>query len=254
MPILLKSLADLARMRAAGAVVAEVHARLHELAVPGVMTGELNAVAHTIITDAGGYPSFLGYRGFPASICTSVNNEVLHGIPGDRVLNDGDIISIDVGVKLNGFHADAAVTLGIGAISAAAQELIDVTERCFWIGLEQVRAGGRLGDAAAAIQEYAESHGYGVIREYSGHGIGRQMHEDPAVPNYGRRGTGSLLRPGMTFALEPMICAGDPATRVLADNWTVVTIDGSLSAHYEHTVAVLDGEPELLTVPANAVV
>jgi methionyl aminopeptidase len=254
MPIVLKSPDDIARMEAAGAVVAHVHAALRPMIAPGISTRELDAQAYRLITAAGGYPSFLGYRGYPASICASVNEVVLHGIPNDTPLTSGDILSIDIGVKLDGFHGDAAVTYGVGPVSDEAQSLIDVTEACFWAGFERLRDGGRLGDATSTIQEYAESRGYGVIREYAGHGIGRRMHEDPSVPNFGQPGSGTLLRKGMTFAMEPMIIAGDPATRVLADGWTVVTISGALAAHYEHTVAI-DGErARLLTAVTQPVI
>jgi methionyl aminopeptidase len=254
MPVLLKSASDIDRMRASGIVVAEVHAALRALIEPGITTRELDTVAYDLITSAGGYPSFLNYRGYPASICASVNEEILHGIPGDRVLGAGDIISIDVGVKLDGFHADAAFTAAVGQISADAQELIDVTEQCFWRGYEAIAIGRRLGDVAQIIQAFAESRGFGVVREYAGHGVGRQMHEDPSVPNWGKAGTGSPIRSGMTFALEPMITAGQPETRILPDGWTVITVDGSLAAHYEHTIAIVDDTVTLLTVPEGNVV
>lgn len=254
MPILLKSPADIARMRAAGAVVADVHARLEELIMPGVTTGELDRAAHDLIVAAGGRPSFLGYHGYPSSICASVNDVVLHGIPGARELSDGDIVSIDLGVHLDGFHGDAAVTYAVGSISAEAKRLIEVTEACFRAGYERMRDGSRLGDVAAAVQQCAESEGFGVIREYTGHGIGRKMHEDPSVLNFGLPGTGTRLRSGMTLAFEPMICAGSPETRVLDDGWTVVMADGSLAAHYEHTVAITDGVPVLLTVQRESVI
>jgi methionyl aminopeptidase len=252
MPVLLKSPTEIERMRAAGAIVAEVHARLRHLVAPGVTTRELDSAAHELIVGAGGWPAFLGYRGFPASACVSVNEVVLHGIPGERQLTAGDIVSIDIGVRLDGFFADGAITLPVGQISEAATRLIEVTERCFWIGFEQLRIASRLGDVAARIQQHAEACGMSVVREYTGHGVGRQMHEDPSVPNYGEPGTGSLIRNGMTIALEPMICLGEPDTRVEPDGWTVVTIDGSLAAHYEHTVAIVDHEPLILTAPATA--
>jgi methionyl aminopeptidase len=177
---------------------------------------------------------------------------VLHGIPGDRQLEVGDIVSIDVGVRLDGFFADGAVTLPVGPISEAAERLIQVTERCFWLGVEELRVASRLGDVAARIQQFAEANGMSVVREYAGHGVGRQMHEDPSVPNHGEPGTGSPIRSGMTIALEPMICLGEPWTRVEPDGWTVVTLDGSLAAHYEHTVAIVDHEPLILTAPVTA--
>jgi methionyl aminopeptidase len=254
MPIVLKSPAEIERMAAAGAIVASTHAALRGIVEPGITTRELDALAYRMVTEAGAYPSFLGYRGYPASICASVNEVVLHGIPNDRALQSGDIISIDIGVKLDGYHGDAAATYAVGVISDAAQDLIDVTERCFWAGFEALQEGGRLGDATSAIQQYAESRGYGVIREYTGHGIGRQMHEDPSIPNYGQAGKGTLLRRGMTFAMEPMLSIGSPETRVLEDGWTVITIDGSLAAHYEHTVAIAAEGPRILTGVADAVI
>lgn len=254
MPILLKTPADLERMRGSGAVVAEVHSTLRSLIVPGVTTRELDAVAHDLITRSGGYPSFLGYHGYPASICASVNSVVLHGIPDNTPLREGDIISIDLGVKLDGFHGDAAVTYPVGSVDATAQRLIAVTERCFWSGFEKLRDGSRLGDAAAAVQDSAESDGYGVIREYTGHGIGRQMHEEPSVPNYGRAGSGPRLRVGMTLAIEPMICTGSPETTLLADGWTVVMADGGLAAHFEHTVAITQDGAIVLTERQEAVI
>jgi methionyl aminopeptidase len=253
-PVVLKSNADLERMRAAGAVVASVHERLRGLVQPGITTRELDAVAYTMITSAGGSPSFLNYRGYPASICASVNDEILHGIPGDRQLQDGDILSLDLGVYLDGFHGDAAVTIPVGMVEPRQMELIETAEECFWVGFRALRAGGRIGDAGAVIQELAESRGFGVVRDYAGHGVGRKMHEEPSVPNYGRPGSGSRLRVGMTFALEPMLTLGSHETRVLPDNWTVVTADGSAAAHYEHTVAITENGPEILTaMTANVI-
>ncbi|HUG14980.1 MAG TPA: type I methionyl aminopeptidase [Thermomicrobiales bacterium] len=254
MPILLKSPADIERMRAASAVVADVHARLEPLIRPGVTTRELDQVAHELITSAGGHPSFLGYHGYPASICASINDVVLHGIPGDVELREGDIISIDLGVKLDGFHGDAAVTYPVGRVSDIARRLIEAAEACFWAGFAQLRAGGRLGDASAAVQATAEAAGFAVIREYVGHGIGRQMHEDPPVPNFGLPGDGPRLRRGMTLALEPMICAGAPETRILDDGWTVVMADGALAAHFEHTIAILGDTVVSLTAARERVI
>lgn len=254
MPVVLKSHADLERMRAAGAVVASVHERLRGLVEPGITTRELDAAGYELITVAGGVPSFLNYRGYPASICASVNDEILHGIPGDRVLQNGDILSLDLGVYLDGFHGDAAVTLPVGTVEPRLIELIETAEECFWVGFGALRVGGRVGDAGSVIQELAESRGFGVVRDYAGHGVGRRMHEDPTVPNYGRAGTGTLLRIGTTFALEPMLTAGSFETRVLPDNWTVVTADGSAAAHYEHTVAITEQGPEILTAATANVV
>ncbi len=254
MPIVLKSESDIAKMRAAGVVVARVHARLRELIAPGVTTGELDGAAAAIIAEAGGAASFLGYHGYPASICASVNDEVLHGIPGPRVLREGDIVSIDVGVLLDGFHADAAFTQGVGAVDSEAARLIEVTERAFWRGVDVLVVGGRLGDLAAAIQAVVESAGFGVVRDYAGHGVGRAMHEDPSVPNWGRPGSGSLIRNGMTLAIEPMTTTGSPDVRVLDDGWTVVTRDGGFAAHYEHTVAVLGDRRIVLTALDEVVI
>lgn len=245
--IILKSSHELARMREAGRIVAEVLARLREKVVPGLTTAELDALAHQMIVSYGAKPSFQGYRGFPASLCVSVNEEVVHGIPGKRVLQEGDIVSLDVGAIYRGYQGDAAITLGVGEVNGAAQHLMEVAAETLEAGIAQCRAGKRTGDISWAIQTCAERNGYAVVREYTGHGIGRKMHEDPQIPNFGEPGRGALLKPGMTFALEPMVIAGDYHTKVLDDNWTVVTLDGQLSAHFEHTVAVTEGEPEILT-------
>jgi methionyl aminopeptidase len=253
-PVVLKSPADLERMRAAGAVAASVHERLRGLVQPGITTRELDAVAYEMITAAGGSPSFLNYRGYPASICASINDEILHGIPGDRQLKDGDILSLDLGVFLDGFHSDAAVTIPVGVVEPRLLELIETTEECFWIGFRALTVGGRIGDAGSVIQELAESRGFGVVRDYAGHGVGRRMHEEPSVPNYGEPGSGSKLRVGVTFALEPMITLGSYETKILPDNWTVVTVDGSPAAHYEHTVAITANGPEILTALTASVI
>jgi methionyl aminopeptidase len=235
-------------MRQAGRIVAEVLAALQQRVKPGINTAELNELAYQIITEHKAIPSFKGYRGFPASLCVSINEEVVHGIPNKkRYLEEGDIVSFDVGAIYRGYHGDAAVTVGVREITAAAKELLAVTVGALAAGIAQSRAGNRTGDISWAIQDYAESRGYSVVREYTGHGIGLQMHEDPQIPNYGQPKQGFLLKPGMTFALEPMVNQGDWHTRVLADNWTVVTKDGKLSAHFEHTIAVTEGEPEILT-------
>lgn len=254
MPIVLKSEREIAKMRRAGLVVAAVHQRLRDTIAPGVTTGELDSVAARVIADAGGVASFLGYRGYPASICVSVNDEVLHGIPGDRALGDADVVSVDVGVHLDGFHADAAFTQGVGKITALAARLIETTEVAFWRGVEVLRPGARLGDVAAVIQASVEEAGFGVIRGFAGHGVGRSLHEDPSVPNWGRAGTGSLVRSGMTLAIEPMTATGSPEVRTLDDGWTVVTEDGGLAAHYEHTVAVLDDRRIVLTAAEEIVI
>jgi len=234
-------------MRRAGRIVAEALALLAERIRPGITTAELDALAHRFIVGHDATPSFKGYRGFPASLCVSINEEVVHGIPGQRVLREGDIVSLDVGAIYHGYHGDAAITVGVGKIGEEAQRLLEVTKGALAAGIAAARAGNRVGDISWAIQNYVESRGYGVVREYTGHGIGSQMHEDPQIPNFGQPRRGPLLRPGMTFALEPMVTIGDGRTRVLSDNWTVVTLDGQLSAHFEHTIAVTEDEPEILT-------
>lgn len=200
-----------------------------------------------MIRKEGGIPSFKGYQGYPANICVSVNEELVHGIPGPRVLKEGDIASLDLGVIYRDYQADAAITVGVGRMSAEAQNLLSATEGALWAGIAQARPGKRVGDISWAVQKYVEERGFSVVREYVGHGIGQKMHEPPAVPNFGPPGQGAVLRPGMTLALEPMVNMRDPRIRVLEDKWTVVTADGKLSAHFEHTVAVTEGEPEILT-------
>ncbi len=248
--ITLKSAHELALMREAGRIVAEVLAEIREAVAPGVTTADLEAVADEIIVGKyGAIPSFKGYRGFPGLVCASVNEEIVHGIPGQRVLHEGDILSVDVGVIYKGYHGDAAVTVGVGAVDADSQRLMDVTAESLRIGVEASRPGNWTTDISRAIQSYVEGQGYSVVREYTGHGIGRQMHEDPQIPNYyePRLGGRFRLRPGMTFALEPMVNIGGWRTRVLGDHWTVVTADGTRSAHFEHTVAVNQNGPEILT-------
>ena len=246
--IVLKSSRELALMRRAGRIVAQVHERFREVVRPGITTADLEKVASRIIEQEGAIPSFKGYRGFPASICASINEEIVHGIPSpERVLEEGDIISLDVGAIYKGYHGDAAITLPVGEVDEEVRRLLQVTQGALKAGIAQSRAGKRLGDISAAIQRHAEVNGFNVVREYTGHGIGQEMHEDPQIPNFGRPNRGPRLRPGMTFALEPMVMAGDWQTRTLSDNWTVVTADGSLSAHFEHTIAVTNGEPEILT-------
>ena len=247
MAITLKSSRELDIMRRAGAIVAEVLDMMRAEVQPGVSLKELDRLARELIESRGGKPSFLGHQGFPASICASVDEEVVHGIPGPDVLERGEILSIDVGVLLDGYHADSALTLPVGQISEAANRLIDITEASFYRGIAHARSGERIGDISAAIQDVAERNGLGIVRELTGHGIGRSLWEDPQIPNYGHTGTGPLLRPGMTIAVEPMFTLGDPGTMVLEDGWTVVTLDGGLAAHYEHTVLITSGEPELLT-------
>jgi methionyl aminopeptidase len=250
--ITLKSPSEIEKMRHASRIVAEVLGMMREQVAPGVTTAELDDMAEDIIRGHNAIPSFLGYPPgsvypFPATICASINEELVHGIPGPRVLQEGDIISIDVGAILDGYHGDAAVTLPVGQISPETQELLNVTEGALYAGISAAKVGNRSGDVSAAIQSYVESHGYNVVREYTGHGIGRSMHEDPQVPNYGEPGKGVPLRPGMTIALEPMVLAGDRYVRVLDDHWTVVSDDGELTAHFEHSIAITNGDAEILT-------
>ena len=249
--IYLKSAAQIAAMRKAGALLYDVLSRIRQEIKPGMSTLELDGIAEKLIRDKNAVPSFLGYRGFPASLCTSVNEQVVHGIPsGEVVLREGDILSVDCGVILNGWQSDSAFTVGIGNISPEKQKLIDVTEECFFLGARKALGGGRLQDISHAVQTHAESHGYGVVRELVGHGIGRDMHEEPSVPNFGRAGQGVRLREGMTLAVEPMIALKDPAVMELNDGWTIVTIDQSPCSHYEHTLCINErGLPELLSYP-----
>jgi len=235
-------------MRQAGRIVAIVLEKLKEKIRPGMPTKELDIIAAREIERLGGKPSFKGYRGYPASLCVSVNDEIVHGIPGERVLAEGDIVSLDLGAIYMGFQGDAAITVPVGEVSPQAKELIMATEGALNAGIRSARAEARLGDISAAIQRFAESGGFSVVREYTGHGIGRDMHEEPLIPNFGIPGTGPVLKKGMTLALEPMLNAGDWHTKVDSDEWTVRTADGSLSAHFEHTIAITSSEAEVLTV------
>ena len=234
-------------MRQAGRIVAAVLETLKSKLKAGMKTEELDGIAAAEAKRLGAIPSFKGYRGYPASLCVSVNDEIVHGIPGKRVLQEGDIVSLDFGVIYQGFQGDAALTVGLGDISPEARKLIETTENALKAGMETARAGLRLGDVSAAIQEYAESRGYSVVREYTGHGIGRNMHEDPQIPNFGFPGEGPVLKKGMTLALEPMVNIGDWRTRLGDNHWTVSTSDGSLSAHFEHTIAITGNGHEVLT-------
>ena len=234
-------------MRQAGRIVAAVLEILCRQVRGGMRTKELDVIAAREVEKLGAKPSFKGYRGFPANLCVSVNDEVVHGIPGEQVLGDGDIVSLDLGVSFMGFQGDAAVTIGVGEISPLALDLLKATEGVLAAGIAAARPGSRLGDISATMQSYAETRGYSVVREYSGHGIGREMHEEPQIPNFGLPGTGLVLKKGMTFALEPMVNVGDWRIRLGDDHWTVLTADGSLSAHFEHTIAITDGEAEVLT-------
>jgi methionyl aminopeptidase len=247
--ITVKSANELALMREAGRIVAEVLARVQETVTAGMTTADLEAIADEIIVGKyGAVPSFKGYRGFPGSVCSSINEEIVHGIPGQRALREGDIVSVDVGVIHEGYHGDAAVTVAVGKIDAESERLMAVTAEALRIGIEAAQPGKWTSEISKAIQDYVEGQGFSVVREYTGHGIGRNMHEDPQIPNYYDRRMGRVrLRPGMTFALEPMVNAGGWRTRVLDDSWTVVTADGKRSAHFEHTVAVTMNGPEILT-------
>ncbi len=245
--IILKSAQEIQSMREAGRVVAQVLDALTKAVAPGVSTAELDHLAEGIIRKAGAVPSFKGYNGFPASICASVNEEVVHGIPGMKVLRSGDIISIDVGAQVDGFHGDAAVTLPVGLIDAETARLLQVTEESLYKGIAQAKEGQRLSDISHAVQAHAEAYGFGVVRDYVGHGIGRAMHEDPQIPNFGPPGRGPRLRVGMVLAIEPMVNAGTFAVESMADGWTVVTSDGRPSAHFEHTVAITSDGPVILT-------
>jgi methionyl aminopeptidase len=243
-----KSPEQIEAMRRAGRLVGHTLSRLVETVRPGVTLTELDTLAERVIRDGGGIPSFLGYHGFPATLCLSPNSWVVHGIPNGYVLQEGDILSIDCGAIVEGWHGDAAVTVPVGQVDEAAHRLIETTERAMWAGIAQVRAGNRLSDIGHAVERVAAAPGYGVVREYVGHGIGTAMHEEPQVPNYGRPGRGLRLQVGLALAIEPMVNEGGPETRVLDDGWTVVTRDGSRSAHFEHTVAITPTGPEVLTL------
>ena len=246
--IAIKNERELALMRKACKITAAARALAGEMVRPGVSTKEIDKAVHDFIVAQGAKPSFLGYNGFPASVCASINDTVIHGIPNGYVLKEGDIVSIDVGAYYQGFHGDCAATYACGAISAEAQRLIDVTKQSFYEGIRFATRGHRVSDISHAIQTYVESNGFSVVRSFVGHGVGAQLHEEPEVPNYGKPGRGPRLVPGMTIAVEPMVNAGVYDVRVLKDGWTTVTADGKLSAHYENTVLITDGEPEILTV------
>ncbi len=250
--IVIKSPQEIAAMREAGRVNAQALEAVRQLIRPGVTTAELDEAAEQVIRKHGAVPTFKGYPGaypYPGSICSSINEQLVHGIPGKRKLQEGDVISIDCGSTFEGFVGDSAFTMAVGEVSPVAQKLIKVTEQALYVGIKMLRAGNRVGDVSAAIQSFVESTGFNVTREYTGHGVGRQMHEGPQVPNYGIPGRGQILRSGLTIALEPMVLVGTSQTRVMPDQWTVVSADGSLTAHWEHSVAITDGEPLILTLP-----
>lgn len=248
--IVIKSDKEIALMREAGRLNALALETVRRMIEPGITTRELDQEAEKVIREHGGFPIFKGYPGpypYPATLNVSINEELVHGIPGERKLREGDIVSVDCGTMLNGYIGDAAFTVGVGKISSEAERLIEVTRQSLYAGIAQLLPGKYTGDVSAAIQNFVERHGYYVTREYTGHGVGQELHEGPQVPNYGTPGRGVLLRKGMTIALEPMVLVGTPRTKVLKDQWTVVSEDGSLTAHFEHTVAVMDGKPLILT-------
>jgi len=250
--IVIKSSQEIAALRESGRINARALEAVRQLIRPGVTTAELDAAAEEVIRKHGASPTFKGYPGpspYPGSICVSINEQLVHGIPSNRKLQAGDIISVDCGSTFDGFVGDSAFTVGVGEISSLAQRLIEVTEQALYKGISMMRDGNRVGDVSAAIQVFVETAGFNVTREYTGHGVGRQMHEGPQVPNYGIAGRGQVLRKGMTIALEPMVLVGTSQTRVLPDKWTVVSADGSLTAHWEHSVAITNGEPFILTLP-----
>jgi len=244
----LKTTHEIELMARAGHLLGRVLDELRRAVKPGLKTIELDRLAEKLIREGGARPGFLGYHGFPNSICVSVNDEAVHGIPGKRRLNPGDIVSLDLGLILDGFWADVGCTVPVGKVSSEAERLIKVTEQALYVGIEQAHSGGRLGDISSAVQRHAEAAGFSVIKQFVGHGIGRQMHEDPQVPNFGVPGTGPELRPGMTLAIEPMVNAGVPEIEVLPDQWTVVTADRKPSAHFEHTVAITRRGYDILTL------
>jgi methionyl aminopeptidase len=245
--IILKSEREINYLRDAGRIVAETLVEVKKAVQPGVTTLDLDRVAEEYIKGHGAIPAFKGYHGFQGNICSSINEEVVHGIPGLRKLKTGDNVSIDIGAVINGYNGDAAITVPVGEVDAQVQKLLDVTEESLYKGIEQAIIGNRLSDISHAVQVHAEQHGFGVVRDYVGHGIGRSMHEDPQVPNYGDPGRGPRLKAGMTLAIEPMVNLGTYEVKTLDDGWTVVTLDGKRSAHFEHSIAITDGKPEILT-------
>jgi len=244
----IKSPREIDIMRRGGKITSKTLAMLIAAAKPGMTTGELDRLADESIRSMGGVPTFIGYHGYPSAICASVNEEVVHGMPGSRVLQDGDLLSIDIGTTFEGYVSDSAATVAIGTVSDAAKRLMRVTQECLMLGIAQMQPGNHLGDIGHAVQQHAESHGYGVVRALVGHGVGRKMHEDPQVPNYGEPGQGPLLRKGLVLAIEPMITEGTWEVETLEDGWTVVTEDGKLAAHFEHTIAITDHGPRILTL------
>jgi methionyl aminopeptidase len=245
--IIIKSPREIAHLRRSNAIVAEIFQQLKTLVEPGITTKELDEITEKIILSRGAIPAFKGYRGFPASVCVSINEEVVHGIPSLRRLKQGDIVSLDVGVNLNGYFGDGAITLPIGEVDREAQRLLEVTEKALYIGIEWAKVGNRLFDISHAIQSWVEGQGFSVVRDFVGHGIGRDLHEEPQIPNFGAPHQGPRLEKGMVFALEPMVNEGTYEVKILSDGWTVVTIDGKRSAHFEHTIAITEKEAEILS-------
>ncbi len=246
--VYLKTREEIEKMRRSGAIVAQVLHEIAELVKPGATTADLDLFAQTRTKELGAKPAFKGYHGFPGTLCVSVNEEVVHGIPSKkRILKEGDIVGVDFGVSLDGWFGDSARTFAVGRVSPEARKLLEITEKSLYLGIDQAKAGNNLFDIGHAVQNFVEGHGYSVVREFVGHGIGKNLHEDPQVPNFGVRGKGMVLKPGMVIAIEPMINAGKPEVRVLADGWTAVTSDKKLSAHFEHTVAITEAGTEILT-------
>jgi len=245
--IILKSPREIEQLKIANAIAAEVLERLKEGVKPGVATQDLDGIAEETILSKGASPAFKGYRGYPKSICASINEEIVHGIPGQRRLKEGDIVSLDVGVNYQGYYGDAAISLPVGDLDPAARKLLEVTEKALYIGIDMAKVGNRLFDISYAIQQWVEKHGFSVVRDFVGHGIGKNLHEDPQIPNFGSPHQGPRLEKGMVFALEPMVNEGTYEVRILSDGWTVVTADGKRSAHFEHTIAILDGGAQILS-------
>jgi methionyl aminopeptidase len=246
--IIIKSPREIEQLKRANAIVAEVFQKLKEAIVPGITTKELDQIAEETILSKGATPAFKGYRGFPATLCISINEEVVHGIPGQRRLKEGDIVSLDVGANLNGYFGDAAITLPVGEVDLVAKRLLEVTEKALYIGIDKAKAGNRLFDISYAIQTWVESNGFSVVRDFVGHGIGKDLHEEPQIPNFGSPHQGPRLEKGMVFALEPMVNEGTYGVRILSDGWTVVTADGKRSAHFEHSIVITDGGAEILSL------
>jgi len=246
--IIIKSPREIEQMKRSNAIVVEVFQKLTKVIAPGITTQELDRIAEAIILSRGAIPAFKGYRGFPKTLCISINEEVVHGIPNERRLKEGDIVSLDVGVNHKGYFGDAAITLPVGKVDQAAQSLLEATEKALYIGIEKARVGNRLSDISYAIQTWAESQGFSVVRDFVGHGIGKDLHEEPQIPNFGPPHQGPRLEKGMVFALEPMVNEGTYEVKILSDGWTVVTTDGKRSAHFEHTIAITNGEAEILSV------